>query len=71
MPFAVIFVYLLFALIIGTWGTDYALWAIAGQDIPIVGDALIGLFFSGITVPAAILCWLLGVFGATLPLFAS
>ena len=60
--------YILFVAALGIYCTEYFIWAMTGQDISIVGDSIIALFFGSLTVPAAILLKLFDIFGGTLPL---
>lgn len=55
---------LLFNVTIGAWSTSYLLWIWLGKDIPLFGDIVIGAIAGELTVPAAIVTWLLRLFGA-------
>jgi hypothetical protein len=53
---------LLINLTIGAWSVGEILsWF--GKDIPWIGDMLIGLFVSEISIPVAIVGWILRLFG--------
>ncbi len=55
---------LLVNFIVGTWSVNYLLLEFAGKTIPTIGAFVIGLFAGEITVPAAIIVWILKAFGA-------
>jgi hypothetical protein len=48
----------------GAIATQFLLWTFLQKDIPWYGDVIIGFFASGIAIPAAIVVWLLQLFGA-------
>lgn len=54
----------LFNLALGGMAVNYLLEVWFTKDIPWYGDVLIGLFVAEIAVPAAIVTWLLRLFGA-------
>lgn len=53
---------LILNLLIGGFCTDYVLFSVLGKNIPWWADCLIGLFLGEFTIPAAIVCWILGWF---------
>lgn len=55
---------LIFNLILGGLSVDYVLRMWFAKDIPFIGDTLIGLVLAELTIPAAIVTWLLHFFGA-------
>lgn len=67
---AAVVVYLTMVLLLGTMCTDYFIYAVSGKDIPFVGDLVLAFFFSGFTIPAALFCWIVEMFGAVTPFFA-
>ena len=54
---------LLINLTIGGWSVSYLLESFTGKVIPFVGAALIGLIVGEISIPVAIVVWLLRLFG--------
>lgn len=54
---------LIFNLALGGWSFAYCLSALAGKSIPWYGDVVIGMFAGEVTVPLAIVLWLLSLFG--------
>ena len=53
---------LLLNVTIGAWSVDYILnWF--SRDIPWIGDAVIGLFVGELSIPVAIIGWILQLFG--------
>lgn len=54
---------LIFNILIGGWSVNYLLAFFLEKDIPFFADALIGLFTAEISVPLAIIVWLLQQFG--------
>lgn len=53
---------ILFNITIGTWSVNEILsWF--GKDIPLLGDAAIGLFAGQVSVPVAIVGWILKICG--------
>lgn len=59
---------LLFNLLLGGWSVDYCLNAILGKNIPWYGDVIIGLFTAEVSVPLAIVLWILSLFGIHFPI---
>ena len=55
---------LAFNLFVGSWAVAYLLEVWLQKDIPWYGDMIIGLFAAELAVPAAIVTWLLHLFGA-------
>lgn len=55
---------LAFNLLIGSMAVNYLLAVWLSKDIPWFGDMIIGLFTAEFAVPAAIVTWLLKIFGA-------
>jgi hypothetical protein len=53
----------LFNFLVGAWSVNYLLLVFLGKTIPFLGAALIGLFAGEISIPTAIVVWLLKVFG--------
>lgn len=53
---------LIFNLLIGGWSVNYLLDAFLGKTIPFIGAALIGLVAGEVSVPVAIVVWLLRLF---------
>lgn len=53
----------LFNLFIGTWTFSYDLWIIFGKQAPLLIDAICGLILGEVTVPLAMVLWLLNVGG--------
>lgn len=53
-----------FNLTLGAMAVNYILEVWLAKDIPWYGDVIIGLFTAEIAVPAAIVTWLLRLFGA-------
>jgi hypothetical protein len=49
--------------IIGTWSVNYLLLEFLGKTIPAIGALLIGLVAGEVTIPVAIVIWLLKLFG--------
>lgn len=44
------------------WSVDYILnWF--GKDIPFIGDFVIGIFAGSVTIPVAVVGWILQLFG--------
>lgn len=56
-------VILLLNLLIGAWSVNYLLSILLHTTIPFWGAAVIGLFGGEITIPAAIVVWVLHVCG--------
>lgn len=57
-----IIIILVINITIGAWSVGEILsWF--GKDIPFIGDALIGLFVGEVSIPVAIVGWLLKLFG--------
>jgi hypothetical protein len=52
-----------FNFLIGGWSVVYLLDVFADKVIPFLGACLIGLFVAEISVPVAIVTWLLKAFG--------
>jgi hypothetical protein len=55
--------FLIFNLAIGGISVNYLLDYFLGKTIPFLGAALIGLFAAELSVPVAIVVWLLRAFG--------
>lgn len=53
----------IFNLFIGGWSVNYLLGFFLDKSIPFIGAALIGLFAGEVSVPVAIVIWLLVAFG--------
>lgn len=53
----------LFNMTVGTWSVNYLLAELAGKTIPLLGAALIALFAAEVSIPVAIVVWLLKAFG--------
>ena len=53
---------LIINIIIGTWSVNYLLLTLAGKTIPLIGAILIGMVAGELTIPAAIVVWLLKFF---------
>jgi hypothetical protein len=53
--------------LIGGWSFDYCLYSILGKDIPWFGDMICGLFLGEVTVPLAIVCWVMRLCGVEVP----
>ena len=53
---------LIINLTIGSWSVGYLLDFFLNKNIPWIGDALIGLIAGEITVPVAVVVWLLHAF---------
>ncbi len=66
-----IFVYIALAVTLGVHCVDYAIWAITGQDLSLIADFALAIFFGGFFVPAAILLWAAGMLNLTLPLISG
>lgn len=56
-------VIVVFNIFVGAWSVNYLLLEFLGKTIPFLGAALIGLFAGEISVPVAIVVWLLKAFG--------
>lgn len=56
-------VILLLNVLFGGWSVNYLLAEFAGKTIPFLGAVLIGLFTGEVTIPVAIVVWLLKSFG--------
>jgi hypothetical protein len=54
---------MIFNILVGSWSVDYLLNFFLAKDIPFIGDALIGLIVAEISVPVAVVIWLLQMFG--------
>ncbi|MFA6309572.1 MAG: hypothetical protein WC677_07565 [Clostridia bacterium] len=52
-----------FNVLVGTWSVNYLLMQLLGKTIPVIGAILIALFAAEVTVPVAIIVWLLKAFG--------
>lgn len=52
-----------FNVTVGAWSVNYLLQFFMDKTIPFIGAALIGLFSAQLTVPVAIIVWLLQLFG--------
>lgn len=61
---------ILFNLFIGAVTFDYALYSLFGKDVPWYADMICGLVLAQITVPVAIVCWILRLCGIEAPFFA-
>lgn len=48
--------------ILGGVSFHYCLWSIFGKDIPWYGDAVFGLFAGEVTIPLAVVVWILRLF---------
>lgn len=59
---------ILFNLLVGGWSVNYCLYAFLGKDVPWYIDVLIGLFVAEISVPTAIVLWILSHFGIQFPI---
>jgi hypothetical protein len=64
-PTGCVVAWLAFLLVFGGWSVNYCLNVLLQKDIPFVGDILIGLFAGSITIPLAIVLWILSLFGVT------
>ncbi len=53
---------LIINLTIGSWSVGYLLDFFLNKNIPWIGDALLGLVVGEITVPVAVVVWLLRAF---------
>lgn len=49
---------------LGAWAFQYLLQTFAHKDIPWYLDALVGLFAGAITIPVAVVVWVLKLAGA-------
>jgi hypothetical protein len=54
---------LLFNLILGGWSVSFLLTTLVAKTIPFWGACIIGLFAGEVTVPVAVIVWLLKSFG--------
>jgi hypothetical protein len=54
---------IIFNTIVGGWSVSYLLEIFANKIIPFWGSCLIGLFTAQVSVPVAIVVWLLKFFG--------
>ena len=61
------FVVMILNLLLGGWSFDYCLWAIFGKDIPFWGDMICGFFAGEVTIPLAIVCFILRCCGIESP----
>jgi hypothetical protein len=61
-------VWIVLGLTLGAYCFDYALWAVFGQNISWVGDAIVGMLCSGFIVGTAIVLKILDWFGLNYPL---
>lgn len=59
---------LLFNVLLGGWSVDYCLGFILNKDVPWYIDMLIGLIAGEVTIPTAIILWILSYFGVHPPL---
>jgi hypothetical protein len=50
-------------LIVGTWSVNYLLLEFLGKTIPTIAALLIGLVAGEVTIPSAIVVWILKTFG--------
>lgn len=46
---------------------NYALASLMGKNIPWIADAIIGLFLGEITIPVALICWVIRLCGVPAP----
>lgn len=53
----------LFNIVIGAWTFSYCLWVIWGKQAPLIADIICGLFLGELSTTAAIVLWILSVFG--------
>jgi len=63
MPCVFWVLFFLFNLFVGAWSVNYVLFAFLGKTLPFLGAMLIGLFAAEVSVPVAIVVWLLKAFG--------
>lgn len=54
---------LIFNFFIGGWSVNYLLVEFLGKNIPFWGSCLIGMFAGEISVPLAVVVWILKYFG--------
>lgn len=59
---------LIFNLLFGGWSVDYLLNNVFNRNIPFIGDIVIGFFTAQITVPCAIIAWVLKACGVDIML---
>lgn len=64
-----IFIILIFNITVGALCVDYSLGAIAGVDVPLIADILIGLVAGQVVIPLAIVCFILSACGVVTPFF--
>lgn len=62
---------LLFNMLLGGITFNYCLWYIFNKDIPWFADVVCGLFLGEVTVPLAIVCWVLDLCGIAAPLIGG
>jgi len=55
-------------LTLGGFCFDYCLQFIFGKDIHFMGDIICGLFLGELAIPAAVICFVLNLFGIEAPL---
>lgn len=59
--------YIVFALSLGAFCFDYILYSVFGKDVPWYADMIAGLVMSSITVPLAVVCWIVRLCGIDAP----
>lgn len=57
----------IFYLLFSGWSFDYCLMMLIGKNIPWYGDIICGLFVGSVTIPLAIVMWVLNFFGVVTP----
>ena len=55
-------------LTVGGYAFDYSLRFIAGKDIPWYADVIVGTVLGEVTIPLAVVCWVLKMCGVHSPL---
>lgn len=57
--------------VLGRISVNYLLESLIGKTVPFLPAAIVGFFLGGVTIPGALVCWILRLCGIHTPFFGG